>query len=387
MIGLVLALQAVVAAAPPASRDVVVVGRRLDNAAARLKACIARGCPPDEEMLAALKLADAQFLAGDYRTARGTVIDSRGRNARFVKEYPVMVAELQRANGKLSSLLGEREDARAAAIGAVTALRTGLPDGDPRVLMTRLELGDAFAKEGWLDAAISNYGDVARAARRAGLQVEEQQALLRTAVLYTAIATGQDRFDGSARRAIAALETGDKPTLAPFRRAASFLRAQLDMRSGKPEAIEAGLRRLEGLQLSEPVLIYTPLIQLGMAGATTPGATAEVGGATPRYDTRGQWIDVSYLIRADGSVGDVQIIRVGGRKDPSWASLVTEAVAHRRYAPVTPPDQLPGILRVERYSLVSDMGAVTGSRLRTGAGAAHLEVVDLTSQARRDAGG
>ncbi len=30
-----------------------------------------------------------------------------------------LVAELQRANGRLSSLMGEREDARTAALGAV----------------------------------------------------------------------------------------------------------------------------------------------------------------------------------------------------------------------------------------------------------------------------
>jgi hypothetical protein len=51
----------------PQGNDIVVVAR---NGQAALDACIARDCPPDQEIKAALVVASRAFLAGDYSGAR-----------------------------------------------------------------------------------------------------------------------------------------------------------------------------------------------------------------------------------------------------------------------------------------------------------------------------
>jgi hypothetical protein len=55
------------AANSPPTRDVVVTGVRLKDTEAALKACIARKCPPKEDIDATMAHAENEFVAGDYQ--------------------------------------------------------------------------------------------------------------------------------------------------------------------------------------------------------------------------------------------------------------------------------------------------------------------------------
>jgi len=55
-------------AAAPAQKssqaDIVVIGKRINDASDQLKACLARSCPPNQDIDATLRLAETQLLAG-----------------------------------------------------------------------------------------------------------------------------------------------------------------------------------------------------------------------------------------------------------------------------------------------------------------------------------
>src|ERR1700710_1139442 len=75
---------------PPAkNNDIVVTGVRLQDSEKALKDCLARHCPPTEDIAATLAHAENEFVAGDYHDARKTLQSSVGRNKRFAKNYPV----------------------------------------------------------------------------------------------------------------------------------------------------------------------------------------------------------------------------------------------------------------------------------------------------------
>ena len=88
-------------------REIVVTARSIKDTEADLKACLARKCPPDQDIKATLAHAENQFVAGDYRNARSTLVNSLGRNRRHKGKYPVEVSDLLRANGNVATHLGE----------------------------------------------------------------------------------------------------------------------------------------------------------------------------------------------------------------------------------------------------------------------------------------
>src|SRR5689334_5748720 len=78
---------------PPAQDEenptIVVTGRSLADTAKALKDCLARHCPPDEDVAATIAHAENQFVSGDYKSARQTLLAGSGRNKRHAKQYPV----------------------------------------------------------------------------------------------------------------------------------------------------------------------------------------------------------------------------------------------------------------------------------------------------------
>ena len=114
-------------------KTIVVVGRRVEDSARALAACIARQCPPKEEIDASLAHAEDQFLAGDYPEAQRTLAKARGRNMRYKRELPVEVGDLLRASGRMLAVNGQRDAARITAIDSLDALKSGLPSTDRRI--------------------------------------------------------------------------------------------------------------------------------------------------------------------------------------------------------------------------------------------------------------
>src|SRR5690349_9255873 len=91
-------------------QEVTVTGRRIRDFRARLQACIARHCPPNEDVDASLALAEVEFESGAYEDARRTILQSLGRNRQHARTFPEPVADLYRSRARVSRHLGRGDE-------------------------------------------------------------------------------------------------------------------------------------------------------------------------------------------------------------------------------------------------------------------------------------
>ena len=351
----------------PASGDdtIVVTAKRLHDAQAALAECLARHCPPKEEIEASLSYAEQQFLDGDYEKSRRTLLDARHRNAKYAGTLPVEVADLMRANGTLARMNGYTDAARIDAIDSLDALKSGLETGDARILMQRLAVGDQFAREGNLSGALGFYDAVSGQALRSGLVQVEGHALLRKAVLLVAVANVRPGEKGEARRAIRELASLKGDDLASFRAAAQTLTQTLaDWHGSGREAIKAAAAgTLATSATQDPVLLYWKRIDIPQMK----------GGVSLESVT--QWANITFLITPDGSVRDIEAVDRSPGFDDHWVDAVRKSLASRVYRPVAAKG---GVRRIERYSLVHDLIPAKWSRSRARALTPRIEVTDIT---------
>ncbi len=376
----------------PPSRDIVVTGHRLKDTEAALKACLDRHCPPDQDIAATLAHAENEFVSGDYRAARETISASRGRNKRFAKAYPVPVSDLLRAGGRVAAHLGEGDDFEIYTIDSLEALKAGLPAGDPRVLEQRIEVGDMFAHLGRPRAALDIYHAVAKQAHRLDVPVMEGAARLRVVVLGLSAAEQTLRGSGDRREALAELDALAKernPKLEAYAFVARIMSAQYAARQGDPKPLDAIMSEIRARGGgTRPILVYSEPIKL----VTRPNVDSLLDdGESPLSRARNvltrrpidnfdkQWIDVSFWIKPDGLVSDVQIIRQSASKSGEWDKPVLTSVQSRRYAPLALPPGDPGVIRVERYTYTSNFDpTATGTHLRVRDGEGRVVMLDLT---------
>lgn len=367
MIWLALMLQAVPATpaqtpAPPGS-DIVVVAR---SGKAALEACIARACPPDQEIKAALVVASQAFLAGDYAGARRTLLETRGRNAKFDKTYPLPVSDLHRALNTLANLDGRPDAARLSALDATDALRAGLKPDDPLILLQRLDTASQLARETRIIAARQIYDDVVKRANKAGYPGVEAQAMFQAASLYTALASVDPGYRDAATQWVNRLEKRREPEFAPFREGIALVKLQIaaTQARGKRGAVLANAKPLasrEAFLLDEPAVTFS---------VSDPRFATVAGG-----NNRPEWADVAFWVQPDGSVRDLTVIGRSSSPPGSWLATKTEAVAKRRYAPFTGA----AIYRVERYSMVYSFGLQTGSHMPSRSARGLLNTTDVTA--------
>ena len=386
MIGLLLLLaQAAAPLGGPAQtaslpvKDVIITGRRISDTEAALKACLDRHCPVDQDVDATLAHAENQFIAGDYDAARRTVLASIGRNKREGRRYPVPVSDLWRANSRIAIHLGEADAFRYGAIASLDALKAGLAKDDARVLAQRVEVGDSLAHLGRTDEAFSIYSHVARQAGSLGLPKIRGFALLRTAMLYTVLAESRGGiFDGDARHAIADLTENPAPEFAEFREAGHMLAARQAARTGNDKPLDDFLASYRGRRTTAPVLIYAPAIK--SSDNERAFQSSDVLAKMPAGTFDGQWADVGFWIRADGTVDDVGLLRGSPTLDRHWLPPVLKAIGARLYAPLALDATSPGLLRVERYTLTAHLIEMAGSHIRTREAFPRIEMMDLSTE-------
>src|SRR3954452_19851125 len=96
LLSLALAATAANAAPPrqpqPDEQMIIVTGRSLSDTERALRECLARKCPPNEDIDASLAHAENLFVAGKYGDARRVTLASIGRNHSYRKTYPVDVS-------------------------------------------------------------------------------------------------------------------------------------------------------------------------------------------------------------------------------------------------------------------------------------------------------
>jgi tetratricopeptide (TPR) repeat protein len=350
--------------------QIVVTGKSLKDTAADLAACIARGCPPDEEIRAALAHAENQFIAGEYRDAKSTLYKTVGRNRKFGAQYPIAVSDLFRARSRVAEHLGEPNDFRASVLAMRDVLRENLPVGDARALVAQMEVGDSRAKLGFIDEAIAIFKDVEAQSLAAGHNRVAAYAKLRRMIAeYQYASINEAR--GEMNRAIAGLRELAKnplPGTEDFALVAEVTLAGYDRRQGREDTTAAIVKRFaEKGGASRPLLLAAQPLKMPVGRYTREDdglvqGIQNVGGKqlgstdlrTLPANMERRWIDVGFWINPNGLVGDVEILRVSG--GGTWTKWVTDSVKTRIYAPLATKgrEASPGYYMVERYSLTAN---------------------------------
>lgn len=388
---------------PPATGPTIVVnGIRLGDARHQLEACLARHCPPLEDMAATLRYAEALFLDGRYQEARAVLWSSIDRNRGFASRYPVAVAGLYRASARMALQEGDGEDVRRSTFDVERSLRAGLPATDPRILGARLETADMLAaladgvtpdpmsanRFGRYTAAIRHFRDVASAARRTGRPDLAALADLRRAILTRRIGAGDARQQLETVAALA------DPRARTQRMAARILLAQIDREAGNNGPMDRLVDELAAAGLRDPVLLYAPAIEVAQNSATgvdqdwhasPKGATGDAlairnvdhDPATESFD---YWADIGFSIDAQGHVEDVEIVRAHGPQH--WAQTVLHSIAGRIYSRPGPGATTH---HVERYRYTSFLAVNTGTHIAAHSAQGRIEMIDITEPPQPDA--
>ncbi|MGZ8287028.1 MAG: hypothetical protein ACXW27_13795 [Allosphingosinicella sp.] len=353
-------------------QTIIVTGQRIEDTRRALEACLARKCPPLEDMAATLAHAENLFIGGDYRKARSIVEKSMGRNDRFARQHPREVATLHRADARISIHLGDGETYRSSTYGAVRALKKGLDDDDPTVLTARFEVAGMLTRLGRADEAGLAYGGIAKDAAEAGMRDLAASAKLRQAwLVYRKLKTS------GALVPIEKIAESRDPALQGSRLSALVLLARVDRERGKPEGSERLLKALADAGVKKPTLLWAPPVDAPFLydGKQGPGGLSHnsrgLSVATDRFEKT--WADVGFWVKADGSVSEAEILR--GRGPQGWLKPVLVSIGRRIYSPS--PDSGGGY-RVERYTWTSLVKAPGGSRIPQHAPQGRIEYVDLT---------
>lgn len=382
-IGLLLGISLPAFAQNDDKREIVVTGRSLQDTANDLNACLARRCPPDEDIKATLAHAENLFVEGDYRTARETLGKSLGRNRQHKGQYPIEVSDLLRANGNVAAHLGEVNSYRLSVLDMRDTLKGALKADDYRVFGAEIEVADSRLKLGYLEEAKDKYLQIEKQAMAKGLPYVSAVAKLRELSLLVQVAD-KDKTAFAKKEANEALDAFiANPTQGAeqYRLVAEVLKSRMDRLSGVTDTTDKIIARYAALGgTARPMLIYAKPIEMNEAQT----ARAAAGGSDlNRIGTQvveDRWVDIGFWIGADGRVEEPEILRSEGSTD--WTDVVVKSIKSRIYAPLKAEKEgsSPGIYAVERFSITAGYeDATTGTRIRKRSPVAKIERIDLTS--------
>ena len=365
----------------PRGQTIVVTGSRLDQTERALRDCIARRCPPDEDIAATLAHAENQFVAGDYKDARRTLRASMGRNRGAAEQFPVEVSYLYRAGSRVSAHLGEGKEYEQYSWGIKRALKAGLPETDPRLIAADLEVAGMQSALGRPEKSRAIYEEAMADAARLNRPDLAAMAKLRLAWL-----SELEGYRPLARRQLREVAADRSPAARTARLSALVLLARLDRQEGRSDSSDALIEELRSAGFTKPALLFSPEIRMperyfesnpreemndNLKGVI-PGETLRMM-PTENFDDR--WVDIGFWITPEGRVNDLDILRHSG--PTYWAKPLLTSIAGRIYSPSADPG---GTYRVERYSYTSLWTDRLGTRIRQRGPNARLEYLDLTDQ-------
>lgn len=356
---------------------IVVTAKSLKQTEGDLAACLARNCPPDQDVKASLAHAENQFVAGDYKDARTTLLKSVARNRKHGGAYPVPVSDLFRGNARVAAHLGEGADFQSSTIASRDILKKGVGASDPRALVGDIEVADMRAKLGYPLEAERMYKSVGERAAALNLPWIVSAIEVRQAMLKLASELPSDQKEGRDR--LVRLSQGTDASQRGTRLAAKVLLARIDRKKGSEDTTKALLAEYAasgGTQM--PMLISADPIKQPQAprGADSEGRTELTQLATKNFE--GQWFDVGFWITPDGLTSEIEVIRRSG-KDSLFVKPVIESIRTRIYAPLKREPGDPGVYAVERYTMTSLWrDDDTGTRIRQRSPVPRIERMDLT---------
>jgi hypothetical protein len=389
-----------------AERQIVVTGTPLSDTAKALADCIARNCPVDEEIRAALAHAENQFVAGKYRDAKSTLYKTVGRTRKYGADYPIEVSDLFRARSRVAEHLGEPRDFQISVLDMRDVLRMGVGRDDPRALIAQIEVGESRDKLGFPEEAMRIYDGVETEALSKGEVRIAEFATLRKNILLYNFAIAQN-MRGDARKALSAIEklADSQNTAAPdVKIMANVTLARLERSIGRMDRTNALVQQIATRDgATKPVLLSSEPIKMapkgelirngGMGGRKiNPRDTA--GGMAPGQNIadlkrfgiqyEGRWADIGYWINANGNVQDIELLRSGG-STKSWLNPIVTSIQSRIYAPLNTKKLASegGIYMVERYTYTADyfeMRYETGTRIARRGSEPKIVMINLTAE-------
>lgn len=356
---------------PAESEPIVVTGHPLSSLRDDLAECIARRCPPREDIVASLRYAEGLFRTGDYQGARNILGRAVSRNRRFAAAEPVAVANLYVAQSRVARHYGDQRLQADATHAAATVLREhGTPEM-PDSLLAEMSVADLMATRGDAEGAERSYAQLFETAERAG-----QRGIAFTLGLRRAwLADRRGRLP-EARRLLSELLQAQGSDLESYRLAARVLALRMARKDNDEAAVDALLADVERQPQPAPVLLSAPAIpQPAREGVGVD--ELDLTGSVRSMEFRPLlWADIGFWVGSDGRVEDVEVLR--GSNSLGWTEPVRAAIAGRRYTPFLAGSGAPGVYRVERYTLTADFETPAGSHIRRRAGRARIEQIALS---------
>ncbi|WP_121115986.1 hypothetical protein [Croceibacterium ferulae] len=363
MLAPVLLLMAQAASAAPASApadEIVVVGQRIEE---ELATCLARSCPPKEEIELSLQLSVNQFASGRYTDARNTLQRAIRRNRDHAAELPGPVSMMYATLASVAEHQGDPRLWRQSARNNVEVLRQHVGESHVATLGQELAFADSMVGLGTLDSAGALYRAVQRKAADSGNAQFAAGAAFRRA--WLALLQEHDRDALRLADEAVGLAGADDRLMRDLR---EILRTRIAVREGDNDAVDALATRLRQAATDPPRLLFA-------SGYEDINAddTVEVN----RFiDSDLRLADVGYWIRPDGRTADIEILRNNGLGQ--WAPGILRQIRSRRYVPFDGAAGNPGLYRIERFTVRATKGDVTGSHIEQRRGDLTIHVVDLT---------
>lgn len=372
-------------AADSPNPEIVVTGQSLKDTERALADCIARGCPPDEEIRASLAHAENQFINGSYRGAKSTLNKAASRNRKYGDQFPIEVSDLFRASGRISEHLGEGKQYQLSVLDMRDTLKSALPAEDSRVLVAQIEVGDSRAKLGYPDEALRIYEKVEAKATEAKLPRVATYARLRGLMLnyYRGVDGKYSSMVEQARAGLTKIVQNPVPGAEDLALVAEVTLARIERKEGKADSTDAIIRRFaQSGGTDRPVLLAAETIKLPESqGADSDELVGTNMMSLTTANIKDRWIDVGFWVNANGLVSDVEILRSEGNTD--WSKLITASIKSRVYAPLkaTNKDASPAFYMIERYTYTARyMDEVTGTRIARRSPRPRIERIDITPE-------
>jgi tetratricopeptide (TPR) repeat protein len=345
------------------TEEIVVTGIRIRDYRDRLAACLARNCPPNEDIDATLALAEALLLDGEYGEARTVARESIRRNRGHAAQYPEPVSDLFRTHMRLARHTGWDREAIQSAHNILNALQAGIPQEDHRHFTARFELAELLMTMGRYRPAKRELERLARLARAAGRDDVAIMADLR-GLLYDEIALPR----GPARARLIELASLADPARRLETMGATALLARIYRSEGDNERADTLLAQIGRGNSRQRRLLHAPryeLIGLQPADGESFVRVAE--------NFEGKWIDVGFWVMPDGRVAEMEVLRSGG--ESVWARPLLQSIRGRLYSTAEEPTY-----RLERYTLTAGREQPTGTRMQQQmSDTARIEYLDLTA--------
>lgn len=362
MLSTILLAVAQTTAPPPAAsaEEIVVVGHRAADA---LDACLARQCPPAEDVEASLQASVEQFTAGRYDLAHKTLQRSIRRNRRHAAQLPGPVSSLYATLATVAEHDGYRRRWQFAARDNVGVLRRYAGPSDPATLAEEMSLANTMAETGDMSTALELFKKVELRALATGHRDIAAGAAFRRA--WLAFSAGNAQQAAKLADHAVAIAGQRKSQIVMLR---DVLNSRIALSRGDAGAIDALASRIRQGETQRPILLFSKPVESVRADSIIPSAGLK--GSSVRF------ADVGYWIRPDGRTAGAEILNNSGLGQ--WENMVLQQVGTRRYASLAVPKGHAGIYRVDRFTIRATFDFYPGARYAQRSGSPTVHIVDLT---------